>query len=229
MSKFRLLRVLAVASIVGFTVLAASAFVKNGKNQEKKPVNDSVSKIRGLELKSSDDLEDKLRIVDFKQIPPDRMLVSVNDTLYLLNAKKEIIWVSDQIVDMVAAPIVDSTGGIYGIGGDLKHFSVNSRTGEVNYFGRDVAGSHSYYTQIKPYKNDQYLVIENMQFYRDRNLCYPQCPMRNDNLYAWRGEKLLWSTEFPPNAKLQVWGDRILAVAEKKNSVMVQEISVPKQ
>ena len=227
MSKFKCLRVLAVIIIVGFIVLVTSSLVKNANNQEKKPVNDSVSKIQGLELKSSDDLDDKLRIVDFKQISPDQMLVSINDTIYLLNAKKEIVWETE--IDMVAAPIVDSTGAIYGIRGDLGHFSVNTKTGEVNYFGRDVGGSHSYYTQIKPYKNNQYLVVESMQFYRDGNLCYPKCPMRNDNLYAWSGEKLLWSTEFPPKAELQVWGDKILAVTKKKNSVVVQEIEVPKK
>jgi hypothetical protein len=105
-------------------------------------------------------------------------------------------------IDIAALPIVDSTGAIFGISGDLGHFSVNAKTGEVNHFGRDVAGSHSYYTQIKPYNSNQYLVVENMQFYRDGNRCYPKCPMPSDTLYAWTGQKLLWSTDFPPHAEL---------------------------
>jgi len=51
--------------------------------------------------------------------------------------------------------------------------------------------------------------------------------MRDDTLHAWSGQTLLWSTDFPPNAELQVLGDKIFAVAKKKNSVVVQEVKRP--
>lgn len=211
-------------------IIAAIVFITSGRVQtptdsvaQQQPVDPPLPK-SALELSDSEE-EDKLRIVDFQPLSPDRMLVSVNNTIYLLDAKKQIVW--ETYVDMVAPPVVDSKGGIYGIAFDLAQFSVNARTGDVTYFGRDIAGTHAYHTQIKPYKDAQYLIVENLQFYRDGNRCYPKCPMRNDILHAWRGQRLLWSTDFPPNAELQVWGDKILAVTRKKNSVVVQEIELP--
>ncbi|HEU4712495.1 MAG TPA: hypothetical protein VFS76_13065 [Pyrinomonadaceae bacterium] len=168
-----------------------------------------------------------LGIVDFKSLSPDRMLVTVNDTIYMLNAEKEIVW--EASIFLVAPPIVDSTGTIYGICQDLGQFSINAMTGAVSYFGRNIGGSHAYYTQIQPYKGDQYLVVENRQFYRDGNLCYPKCPMTNDGLFAWSGEKLLWSTDFPPNAELHVSGDKIFALTKEEGSVVLQEIELPRK
>ena len=181
---------------------------------------------KGLEL-SVDNTDVELRMVDFKSLSADRMLVTVNDTVYLLNATKEVIW--QTYLDLAAPPIVDSNGNIFGILGDLGHCSVNADTGEVSYFGRDIGGSHSYYTQIKPYKGNQYLVVENLQFYRDGNLCYPRCPMRSDVLHAWAGQKLLWSIDFPPNAELEVWGNKILAVTRQQHSIIVEQIEPPRK
>jgi hypothetical protein len=226
MRRLRLFRPLLGIVIVALVVLMTSALVKTVKHSSAEQTLDTPVKKSGLEL-FGDDGEEQLRIVDFKSLSPDRMLVSVNDTMYLLNAKKEVIWKTK--IDMVAPPIVDSTGAIFGIRSDLGQFSVNAKTGEVSYFGRGVGGSHSHYTQIKPYTGNQYLIVENTQFYRDGNLCYPKCPMRSDALYAWSGQRLLWSTDFPPNAELQVWGNKILAVTKQKNSVVVQEVALPRK
>lgn len=211
--------------IVALIVLVAAGRVKNAAESVAQQTGDKPVKKSGLELFADND-DAELGIVDFQPLSPDRVLVSVGDTLFLLNAKKEVVW--QTYIDMVAPPIVDSTGAIFGITYDLGHFSVNAKTGAVTHFGRDIAGTHAYYTQIKPYKRNQYLVVENMQFYRDGNLCYPKCPMSNDRLYAWTGQKMLWSTDFPPNAELHVWGDKIFALTKQKSSVIVQEIELRK-
>jgi hypothetical protein len=218
-------RFLLCTLIVGLIVLIAAGRVKNGSDSVAQQTVDKSVKKSGLELFADND-DAELGIVDFQPLSSDRVLVSVSDTLFLLNAKKEVVW--QTYIDMVAPPIVDSTGAIFGIRSDLGHFSVNAKTGKVTAFGRDIAGTHAYYTQIKPYKGDQYLVVENMQFYRDGNLCYPKCPMSNDRLYAWMSQKMLWSTDFPPNAELHVWGEKIFALTKQKGSVIVQEVEVPK-
>ena len=221
-----MLRFLLGILIVALTVFIAAGRAKNGMHSSAQQTVESAEKKSGLELFASDH-DDKLRLVDVKPLSPDRMLVSVNDTIYLLNAKREIIWGTEEI-DMVAPPIVDGTGVIYGIRQDVAQFSVDPKSGDASYFGKGVTGTHAYYTQIQPYTGDQRLLVENAQFYRDGNRCYPKCPMASDSLEAWSGEKLLWSTAFPANAELQVWGNKILAVTRQENSVVVQEIDSPK-
>lgn len=211
--------------IVTLIVLIAAGRVENARESPAQQTIDTHVRKSGLEL-FADNPDTELGIVDFQPLSPDRILVGVNDTLYLLNAKKEVVW--ETYVDMAAPPVVDSTGAIFGISGDLGNFAVNPTTGQVSHFGRDIAGTHSYYTQIKRYKDNQYLVVENTQFYRDGNRCYPKCPMRNDMLYAWTGQKMLWSTDFPPNAELHVWSDKIFALTKKRSSVVVQEVEPPK-
>ena len=219
------LRLLLCILIVALIVLIAAGRAKNAANSVAQQTVDKPVKKSGLEL-FADNNAAELGIVDFRPLSPDRVLVSVGDTLFLLNGKKEVVW--ETYIDMVAPPIVDSTGAIFGIRSDLGQFSVNAKTGEITPFGRDIGGTHAYYTQIKPYKGNQYLVVENMQFYRDGNLCYPKCPMANDRLYLWSGRKMLWSTDFPPNAELHVWGEKIFALTKQKGSVIVQEVEVPK-
>jgi uncharacterized protein YlzI (FlbEa/FlbD family) len=215
---------LVILIIVTPAMLVSSNIASKAGNQRKRSKDDKVSNIVGLELKLDDDEPSTL---DFKQISSNQLLVTISNTIYMVNAKKEIVWKND--VDLVKPPIIDSKGGIYGITSDLGHFSINAQTGEVDYFGRGVGGSHSYYTDIKLYKGNQYLVVESMQYYRDGNLCYPKCPMSNDNLYAWEGKRLLWQVEFPPKADLQVWGDKILAINKNSSSVVIKEIEKPKQ
>jgi len=41
--------------------------------------------------------------------------------------------------------------------------------------------------------------------------------------------ELLWDTDFPSGAKLEVWGKRILAVSYKKDLVEIREIEPPKK
>jgi len=107
-------------------------------------------------------------------------------------------------------PMVDSKGRIYGIGFDVTQFRVDVVIGEFEPFGREIIGTHSYYTQIAPFRDGQHLVVESLQFYRDGNRCYPKCPMAKDSLEDWNGEHLLWKTDFPANAKLHVQGTRSL-------------------
>lgn len=188
----------------------------------------AVPKAQELELRATAGSSDIGSFdTSWSQLSEGHLIVTVDKVVYMLSDAKTVKWVTD-IPDMNGSPIVTPAGQIYGIAADNKQFSIDGASGKVRFFKSQVVGSHSSYTQIKAYKTDEFLIVENMQFYRDGNLCYPKCPMTNDQLFAWQGEKFLWSTEFPPNAELQVFGDRILAVSKKMNSVVIREIELPK-
>src|SRR5690349_11265797 len=109
----RFLLCLLIVALIG---LIAAGGVNNAEEFVAQRTVDTTLKKRGLELfPDNEDLD--LAIVDFQPLSSDRVLVSVNDTLFLLNAKQEVVWKT--YVDMVAPPVVDSTGAIWGITYDL--------------------------------------------------------------------------------------------------------------
>jgi hypothetical protein len=48
-----------------------------------------------------------------------------------------------------------------------------------------------------------------------------------DGVSAWRGTKMLWRRELPPDAELRVSGDRIFAVTKTSSRVLFKEITPP--
>ena len=213
--------------LVGISSVSRSRGTGLGQS---KTVQSSMPKTHELELKAIEDSSDIGSFdTSWLQLSRDRLIVTVDRMVYMLSDGKTVKWVRD-IPDMIDSPIVTAIGELYGIAADNKQFSIDAATGKVKFFDLKVAGSHSSYTQIKAYKANQYLVVENMEFYRDRDnkLGCAKCPLTNDTLFAWDGERFMWSTDFPPNAELQVWGNRILAVSKKKNGVVVREIELPK-
>ena len=225
----RLCKASAITSILLSTVaVAGSSASKMWRHAQ---VTNEGKPVQALELKSRDDRYEKeteVKQSSVLQIAPDRLLVSVNNTVYLLDGKKKILWETVVGKMINVPPLVDSRDRIYGIGFDVTQFRVDSLTEEYETFGRDIMGTHSYYTQINSFRDGQHLVVESLRFYRDGNLCYPKCPMAKDSLEDWDGEHLLWKTDFPAKAKLHVQGDKIFAVERKRNSVVLEEIEIPK-
>jgi hypothetical protein len=182
-----------------------------------------------IELSISTDLEvDEENLSDtwLQPIWPDRLLVAVVNTLYLLDAEKKVLWqvMVPNMPGMVYLPTEKGNGMIYGVAADQVQFSVELTTGQLKIFGDRISGSASY-TQIQRYKDDQYLIVTWKGVYRDR---FPDQYIP-DYLTIWRGEESLWSTEIPPNAKIETWGERILAVTKEKNKMIVTEIKRPEQ
>jgi outer membrane protein assembly factor BamB len=157
-------------------------------------------------------------------IPPlaissDRILVTACNSLYMLDSKKRIVWkwatsgpaITDQ-------PVIDSSATIYVIAYDLIWVALDARTGELKW--RKDSNGRSGYTQIMAYRDDQYLVVVNEGGYRE-SLSDSTIP---DGLLLCKGGDVIWSKEFPPDAKLQVWGDRILAVTSANGRAEIIEI-----
>ena len=222
-------KVLLTAAILICFSIVGVLIVKRVKGQQSKKVSGKpASEVQELVLNvapysSGDPEKYNLSVIS---ISPDRLLVRVEDELYLLNSKKEIVWHTARM-DGIIEIIVDSKGRVFGIGTDMAQFTIDVGTGEVRYFGKDRPTSgRNYFSQIKPYKDGQYLVVESFKGYR--NPC-PVCPkdFDYDELTAWDGEKLLWEHKIPPDAEIEVWGDKILAVTKRKEGAVIQQINAP--
>jgi outer membrane protein assembly factor BamB len=153
-------------------------------------------------------------------ISPDRLLVTACNTLYMLNGRKEVIWKwTTKGAAFTDQPVIDSTGTIYAIACDLIWVALDSETGQLKW--RQGANGRATYTQIKPYKDDQYLIVVNMGGYRDMSPSFHD----EDTLFLCKGTQVIWEKDFPADATLQVWEKRILAVTYKDSRLVMEEIS----
>jgi hypothetical protein len=152
-------------------------------------------------------------------ISPDRILVTVCNTLFMLDGNKRVLWKwsGRSGAPFTDQPVVDSTGTIYAIGLDLYWLALDVETGEVKW--RSTAVGSATYAQIEPYRDDHYLLVVNMENYREGLTSDTQ-----DTLYLCKGTEVVGEADFPPNARLQVWGDRILALSQIKDRMEITEI-----
>lgn len=154
-------------------------------------------------------------------ISPDRLLVTVCNTLYMLDSKKNVVWKwSTEAASIVDQPIIDSTGTIYVIALDMIWVALDAATGKEKWNRNGVVG-RTRASQIKAYKDDMYLVVEDMSGIRNG----PSDDSIKDGLLLCKGREILWKKEFPIDAVLKVWGDKILAVSYSKDGVKITEIA----
>jgi len=50
-----------------------------------------------------------------------------------------------------------------------------------------------------------------------------------DGVTAWRGTRMLWHVETPPDAELRVVGSKIYVVTKTRDRILVKEIKVPQR
>jgi len=152
-------------------------------------------------------------------VSPDRILVTSCNSLYMLDSRKRVVWkwATSGGAAITDQPVIDSTGTIYVIALDLIWVALDASTGELKW--RKDSNGRATYSQIKPYQDDQYLVVINMEGYREAHgMDEP------DRLVLCKGRKEIWIKDFPANATLQVWGDRILAITSDKGRAEIVEI-----
>lgn len=157
-----------------------------------------------------------------------RTLIGAGDMLYMLGAGGRIVWKYHAPESVVDFAHVGATGLVYGTGSDNLMFILDAATGKELY--NDTRSGRAAFGAVLPYGEDVCLVMEDsvgyrMQYPPDDEVPYE--PMR-DSVMAWRGTKMLWSAEVPPDAELQVVGPRIFAVTKTESRVLVKEIKVPK-
>jgi hypothetical protein len=147
-------------------------------------------------------------------ISNNRLLVPVGDVLYMLDAEKRIVWKYSVEPNMIYDVRADTHGRIYlAISDGL--FRVLDGEGE-EVWGNFMNGS-AQYSQISPYKQGM-LVVINMSAYRQKGL------KSEDHIEYWQNRKLVWRKDFPEQAQLEVWGEKILALKETKAGKEVVEI-----
>jgi hypothetical protein len=166
-------------------------------------------------------------IVDSVKITPlsnGDMLVNMGDTLYRLDKQRHVIWSHPAGPAIFDYAYVESTNLIYATAGDNIMVILNATTGAEEFIvSRN--GSAAYGVAEK-YGDDMCLVTDNFVMYREKFRHDDIEPMK-DGITCWRGTKILWHLDFPPDAALVVNGKRILAVTKSKKAVYVNEIVPP--
>lgn len=155
-------------------------------------------------------------------LPSGRTLVGADDTVYMLDAEKHVVWkytVTQWLNDFA---YVAATNLVYGTAGDNHMFIIDASSGRV--LVSEARNGSAAYGVVLPYGDDACLIADNFAGYRGPHRGREPMP---DGVAAWRGTKMLWRVDIPPDAELQVVGSRIFAVTRTKTRVLVKEIEVP--
>jgi PQQ-like domain len=160
-------------------------------------------------------------------LPSGRTLASAGGTVYMLDDAKRVVWkrnVSWKVFDFA---YVGATGLVYVTAGDNNLMILDAATGRV--LRNESRNGRAGFGVAMPYGEDMCLVTDDLSGYRAdyRGIETTLAPMQ-DNVTAWRGTRRLWSVEVPPDAELQVVGQKIYAVTRTKDRILVKEIKVPK-
>lgn len=208
-------KVLLLTTILSFVAVAGSGFAINSLGQEKP------SKQRSESLKL--EYKGEVLVEDENYTPPavvpivvssNRLLITVGDTLYMLDEKNQVVWDYSVEPNIIFDVAVDANGMICMAVSDGLLAVLNASGEKV--WGNFMNGSANY-TQIRSYK-DGFLTVVDMEGYRAKG------SNSEDKLKFWRDKKTVWSKEFPRGAKLQVWGNKILAINQIKEGQEIKEI-----
>jgi len=143
-----------------------------------------------------------------------RLLVPVGDVLYMLDADNRVRWEFSVEPNIFYDVRADAQGRVYlAISDGL--FRVLDADGK-ELWGNFMNGS-AQYSQIAPYK-EGLLVVVNMWGYRQKG------SKSEDHIEYWQNKKAVWRKNFPQEARLEVWGEKIFAVKPTKDGKEIVEI-----
>ena len=189
------------------------------------------SKLNGprlrLDYKGLEKGEERRLLSDSKVLPlsDGRLLVGLGDTLYMLDGKRRVQWKHRPSWMIWDFAVVESTGLVYGTGGDNVMFILEVDTGRSLYsIGRNGKAA---YGQVAPFGKDMCLITDNFVGYRQGSQWIETDFVMPDGITAWRGTEALWTLDFPPDAELVVTGDRVFAVTKTDKRIYVKEIIPP--
>lgn len=159
----------------------------------------------------------KLRPV---QIGDGRMIVSVLDTVYMLDADGKELWKYQNETLRSEPAFNPSTNEVAVVMYDLLAVRLDASTGQVKW--KSNAVGRSSYASVAPYGSG-FLVLIDMSGYRNR--LDSSTP---DKLEYWgESEKTSWSISFPAQAELVVDGKRIYALSRTQDDLRLKEIHAP--
>lgn len=176
-----------------------------------------------LDYGSPSVLDENIRDAKLVFLPSGNSLVAFVNNLYMLDADGRVVWKHAESWRIFDFAYVESTGLVYGTASGNTMFILDASTGgRLAHYSGD--GKPSYEAAI-PYGANQCLITEN--FAGPRDGFDGGVPVK-DGVSAWRGTKMQWRVEIPPDAEIQVSGPRIFAVTKTRTNILIKEIEVPK-
>jgi hypothetical protein len=190
--------------------------------------NDFHPKLNGWEIPLGNEplSDDEIAGVKVITLSKGRSLVGARDSLTMFDSQKRVIWefalAGNPLIDF---DVVETTGLVYGTAGDNMMFILNLSSGkELKVIGRNGSAA---FGEVRAYGKDLCLIKDNFWGYRQK-LPDPKFEPMKDGLTAWRGTKLLWQVDFPPDAELIVSGKKIFALTRTKTKVYLKEVFLPR-
>lgn len=171
-----------------------------------------------------EDLPYTIEDAEVLPIGAEDLLVSYGDSVVRLNQARQIVWEHRTAQFVFDIEYVKSTNLVYLTAGDNVMSILNGDTG-AEVAGNSRNGSAAY-GGVQKYGKDICLVTDNFTIYRDRGRRAGIEPM-NDGLAAFRGTRMLWHVDFPPDAELVVGDKRIIAVTKTTKAIYVKEVTSP--
>jgi hypothetical protein len=157
---------------------------------------------------------------EFTVVAPDRLLATVGDTLYMLDLHRHIVW-KQTVGDVVGQPFAMPDGSIHVLlVQDKVHLVISAATGKTLKCIDCNTTARTNFTQVLPYNQNQYLVVETDAYFRRR----PGSENTPDEVALWQGDRVLWTAPIPPDAEVRVVGNKILAVEKKEQAIVFHEV-----
>lgn len=160
--------------------------------------------------------------VRITRVSDKRRLATVGDTLYMLDARNRVVWTWSTNGAAFTALPVESRGTIYAIGYDLIWVGLDSSTGK-ELWSRTANGNGAGYSQLGLYKRDMYFVVTSMEGYRDRL----SDRRIKDHLEICRDKSTLWEGDIPVGSRIEIAGNRVIAVQKRNGRVLRKLIKIP--
>ena len=207
-TRFGLLTVAVLAGLLGIVTCTAGSLPPSQKQPPdtlKLPASSHAMTIDGAE---------------FTVVPPDRLLVTVGDTLYMLDSQRRIVW-KETVGDVVGQPFAMPDGSIHVLlVQDKVHLVISAATGKsLNCIDCNTT-ARTNFRQVLPYNQNQFLVVETDAYFRQR----PGSENTPDEVALWEGDKVLWTAPIPPDAEVRVVRDKIYAVEKKEQAIVLHEV-----
>jgi hypothetical protein len=149
-----------------------------------------------------------------------RTLVTVGDTLYLLNGNGRVVWKWDvgEGLDILDLPFVDSRGRIYGVAFDGVSFSLDQK-GRLRW--RKRMNGAWYYTRMIASDKDRYLMFSAIDSaYRDSG------DPTIETITLCQDQKILAEAAIPRDSAVRVRGRRIYVTTRRGRKFHSREVKL---
>lgn len=180
----------------------------------------------GCPLELDYDALDAQLIGEAKVMPlaSGRVLAAAGRTVYMLDhvGRGQAEWRHTEPQPIIDVEYVAATDLVYATAGDNQLLILDASTGRQLH--RESRQGRGGFGRTLAYGKDLCLVADDNSGYRAAEDFTPPV---SDGVTAWRGTKMLWHRELPPDAELRVDGERIFAVTKTGSRVLLTAIRPP--